>query len=103
MSKLLELVEIANTLYRDDESLICLDGSYIGHSSHLNTSSNSRYKFCSIENTKPEAYFYYDEKEDTLANWGRGIGLIYRKGEWAKREDGTIPIIKQEELNYEIY
>ena len=44
------------------------------------------------ENGKAED-FYYDEIEDTLCNWGRGLGLIYYKGRWA--EDKII--------HYEIY
>lgn len=29
--------------------------------------------------------FFYNEKDDVLSNWGRGLGILYYKGEWASK------------------
>lgn len=45
---------------------------------------------------------YYDPEADTLYIWGRGGGLVYKQGQWAMKEDGTIPVMP-DSLSYSIY
>ena len=89
-----ELIEEANKRYKTKEKIACLEGKYKAYNG-MRTSSDSHYRF----NGNHEEDFYYDEKEDTLCNWGRGIGLIYRKGQWALKEGEERKSID----NYEIY
>ncbi len=52
------------------------------------------YSFCN-----DKELFRYDPETDTLTNWGRGLGIVYHKGVWARKT--PFPII--EVSNYQIY
>lgn len=88
-----ELVKQALELYKECEEVPAFQGiKFIDYSGDVRTSSDKHYRF------NPGSRFHYDQALDTLCNWGRGMGLIYVKGQWADR-DFVTPINQ----NYEIY
>lgn len=50
-----------------------------------------------------DSYSNYDQEHDTLIIWGRGIGIVYKEGQWAMKADGTIPIMSSESTIYPIF
>lgn len=71
-----ELIAEANRRWKEGDVIIPLNFPYKYHWGQIIKDSNSNsYKFSSS--------FYYDKNEDTLCNYGRGLGLIYSKGVWA--------------------
>jgi hypothetical protein len=92
-----QLIDVANKRWMDGVPIKTLPGSYRGLNGKIYESSDKYYRFAGIGSNNS---FHYDPLEDTLSNWGRGIGLIYRKGVWA-------PSNKEEEIisenSYQIY
>lgn len=73
-----ELIQEANRRFKEDQKIVPLEGNYKDWDGDVRNRSDAHYKFY-----PPRVNFHYDPEEDTLCNWGMGIGLIYRKGEWA--------------------
>lgn len=96
----LKLIEEAKNLYVDSEKITPLDGRFVYYDGNIRENgSDKHYKF----NSRGIDSFHYDEENDTLGNWGRGMGLIYRKGEWAQPADRIIPKIEEKQFSYQIY
>ena len=75
------LIEIARNKYIDNQKLESFKGNFFWDDGiKTDNGMNPDYKF----NSDGDYSFYYSKKEDTLTNWGRGLGCIYNKGEWAK-------------------
>lgn len=85
------LIDEANKRYKDHDKVETLPGEYLGLDGKKYIKSDSHYRYS-------DAGFFYDPEEDTLCSWGCGIGLIYRKGIWARLKGEPEPII-----NYTIY
>lgn len=97
MSRKDELIAIAMQKYKTEQNINCLEGSYIAyHGKQVDSNRNS----IQFSGTEENGGFHYDEKGDTLCNWGRGLGLIYRRGQWAEVDESLgWPKISEEKLN----
>lgn len=84
MDKRDELIAEANKRWKEGDIIQTIKGEFISYNGER-FKSDSHYSFSS-----GNTYFHYDLEGDTLSNWGRGMGLIYRNGLWAGEETYSI-------------
>lgn len=95
------LVAEARRRYKDGDFITPLQGCFLDYHDSTRTLSDPHYRF--YAGNKADIPFHYDEKADTLCNWGRGMGLIYRKGEWAAIGGKFVPESTLKTEIYQIY
>lgn len=101
--KINKLLKILRERYKEEEKVTCLEGEFMNYAKKR-VQSDPHFRICISPNNTHDSYFYYDEKDDTLCVWGRGIGLVYKQGYWAAKEGESGPqYIPIEILSPEIY
>ena len=102
--KIDKLLEILRERYSESERVTCIEGEYTGLDGRHDKRSDEHFTICIPRSNVQNRGFYYDEKEDTLCVWGRGIGLVYKQGYWAAKTGESGPqYIPIEILSPEIY
>ena len=101
--KIDKLLEILRERYSESERVTCIEGEFASFDKGRDRSGPD-FKMCIPSNNENGNLFHYDEKEDTLCVWGRGIGLVYKQGYWAAKTGESGPqYIPIEILSPEIY
>lgn len=101
--KINKLLKILRKRYKEEEKVTCLEGEFMNYAKERDQ-SDLHFRICIPPNNTHDSYFHYDEKDDTLCIWGRGIGLVYKQGYWAAKEGESGPqYIPIEILSPEIY
>lgn len=96
MTKSEELIVEARRRYKDEDEVNVIPGGFVGISKIWEEKSDWHFRISPMDNDS----YYYDDKNDTLCIWGRGIGLIYKQGVWATKKGEPAPVM---ELIYSIY
>lgn len=87
--KIDELLKILRERYYECEKVTCLPGSFKDYKNCIRKQSDTTFRMAIPSSDKS---FKYDEENDTLCVWGRGIGLIYKQGLWAAKEGELGPV-----------
>lgn len=95
MTKGETLIEEAKRRYKNGDKIESLPWPTNGAKWSSGGTGDRFYKthFSSVYYGGSSTTFYYDEENDTLTNWGNGLGLLYHNGRWAG----------EPEINYQIY
>lgn len=88
--KINKLLKILRERYIEEEKVNCLEGGFASFDKGRDR-SDPHFKMCIPSNNENGSLFQYDEKEDTLCVWGRGMGLVYKQGYWAAKTGESGP------------